>query len=125
MQALNFIGASHALGFRAAYLPCRLAPHLGVLVTDSSPEVGAVRVGRALERVWLKAESEGLAFQPLAAAALLALPEYREVSTHAREVLTRGWRALVPGTPMMVFRMGRATPPNARTGRPPIMDYVV
>jgi hypothetical protein len=125
MQALNFIGASHALGFRAAYLPCRFAPHLGVLVTDSSPEVGAARVGRALERVWLKAASEGLAFQPFAAAALLAFPEYREVSSGAREALVRGWRGLVPGTPMMVFRMGRAQPPSARTARLPVEHYLV
>lgn len=124
MQALNFIGASHALGFRAAYLPCRFAPHLGVLVTDSSPDVGAVPVGRALERVWLKAESEGLAFQPLAGAALLALPENREVSSPAREALMRGWRGLVQGTPMMVFRIGRAQRPKTRTGRLPIIDYV-
>lgn len=124
MQALNFIGASHALGFRAAYLPCRLAPHLGVLVTDASAEAGALRVGQALERVWLKATSEGLAFQPFAAAALLALPEYREVSSRAREALARGWRELVSGTPLMIFRMGRARPPSVRAGRLPPEHYL-
>jgi hypothetical protein len=125
MRALNFVGASHAMGFRAADLPCRLAPHLGVLVTDASPEVGAVRVGRALERVWLKAESDGLAFQPFAAAALLALSEYREVSTRTREALAQGWRGLVSGTPLMIFRMGRARPPSVRTGRLPSDHYLV
>jgi hypothetical protein len=118
------IGASRALGFRAAFLPCKLAPHLGVLVTDASPEVGAVRVGRVLERVWLRAESEGLVLQPLAGAALLSLPEFREVSSSTRSILAQAWRGLVPGTPILVFRMGRAHSRRVRTGRRSASEYL-
>jgi hypothetical protein len=30
MQTLNRIGLDKAIGFRAAYLPCSLSPHLGL-----------------------------------------------------------------------------------------------
>ena len=125
MRALNRIGASHALGFRAAYLPCKLAPHLGALVTDLSPQEGALRAGRALERVWLKAAGDGLALQPLAAAPLLAFPQYRDVSPDTGDRLRRGWKTLTNATPLMVFRMGRAKHPRVRASRRPANAYLV
>jgi hypothetical protein len=124
MRVLNWVGGSHALGFRAAHLPCKLAPHLGVLVAHVPLEEGAFRAGCALERVWLKATADGLAFQPLAAAALLALPGYREVSSEVGDQLRAGWRTLTDATPLMVFRMGRARPPKVRTSRRPSSTYV-
>jgi hypothetical protein len=119
MKALNLAGMHHFLGFRAASLPCRLAPHVGVLTTSLAPEPGSLVVGRALERVWLEAARRGLAFQPLAGAALLALPGYEAVRPATGQRLRQQWGSLTAETPLMVFRMGRATPPAVRSGRPP------
>jgi len=124
MNALRHFGIHRALGFRAAYLPCRLAPHRGVLTTSLPLERGAVAVGMALERVWLEAERRGLAFQPFAASSLLALPEYREVPVKTGERLRAGCKALTPDTPLMVFRLGRAPQPAIRTGRPHVEAYL-
>jgi hypothetical protein len=123
-RALSRVGLHHALGFRAADLPCRVAPHCGVLCTTGPLELGALLVGTALERVWLMAESRGLAFQPFAGPGLLALEAYEDVPAAVRELLQAGWRALVAGTPLMVFRLGRARAPRVRTGRLPARHYV-
>lgn len=117
MNALRSIGLHRVLGFRAASLPCRLAPHRGVLTTTLSLEQGAVAVGRAMQRIWLEAARRGLAFQPLAGAALLALPGYEAVRPATGERLRRGWKALTAETPLMVFRMGYARAGDLRAGR--------
>jgi hypothetical protein len=124
MNALGHIGMHHALGLRAAYLPCRLAPHRGVLTTSLPLEQGAVAAGRALQRIWLEAQRRGLAFQPLAGAALLALPGYAAIRAATGERLRQGWKLLTDGTPLMVFRMGHAKPPAVHTGRPQWEDFV-
>ena len=40
MRASTWLGAHLALGLRAGYLPCALAPHAGLLVVDAT---GATR----------------------------------------------------------------------------------
>src|SRR4029453_6087419 len=111
MNALRHVGFHHALGFIAAYLPCRLAPHSGVLTTSLHVERGAISVGMALERLWLEAENRGLALQPFCACALLALSDYRAVPQATGERLRQGWRALTNETPVMAFRLGYAKRP--------------
>lgn len=117
MNMLRRIGLHHALGFRAAYLPCRLAPHLAVLATHLPVDRGAPLVGMALQRLWLQAESRGLALQPFAGPGLLALPEYVDVPAGTGNRLRQGWRELSPDTPVMVFRMGVAKRSGVRSGR--------
>ena len=118
MNLLRVLGFQHVLGFRAAYLPCRLAPHCAVLTTTLPLDRGALAVGMALQRIWLQAASSGLALQPFAAPALLALPDYVDVPSITRNRLRDAWPALLADTPVMVFRMGFATPPRGRSGRP-------
>ena len=124
MNLLRRVGVHHGLGFRAAALPCRLAPHCGVLTVTAPLERSAMAAGVALQRLWLEAESRGLAFQPFAAPALLALREYRDVPPATGERLRQGWRELTPATPIMVFRMGRAPRPPVRAGRPPLERWI-
>ena len=124
MNVLRRIGFHRALGFRAADLPCRFAPHRGVLATPWPVERGAISVGIALERLWLEAESCGLAFQPFAGPALLALPGYGDVPSAIGTCLREGWSELTAGTPLMVFRLGWAARPKLRTQRPPFERYL-
>lgn len=124
MNLLRALGFHHALGFRAAYLPCRLAPHCAVLATPLPIERGALAVGMALERVWLRAASSGLALQPFAAPALLALPGYVDVPSTTRDRLRDAWHELLGDTPAMIFRIGFAKPPKGRSGRPTPTAFV-
>jgi hypothetical protein len=126
MRSLNALGGHHLLGLRAAYLPCRLAPHLGALTTSLDVESGALAAGAALQRVWLRTTLQGFAFQPMAGSALLRFPSYSGVSAKVQARLAEGWDRLAPGrTPLMVFRIGRARPPSVRTGRRPFVDFIV
>jgi hypothetical protein len=125
MRVLARLGAHRVIALRAAYLPCRLAPHVCALVTRLRLEDGAVAAGRALERVWLRATALGLAFQPLAGAALLALDGYRDVEEDVRRRLATGWSGLcADALPLMLFRIGHARPPTLRTARPRLGDLV-
>jgi hypothetical protein len=126
MSVLRRIGLHRALGFRAADLPCRFAPHRGVIATHWPVDRGAISVGVALERLWLEAESRGLAFQPFAGPALLALPGYADVPSAIGQRLREGWSELTTGTgtPLMVFRLGWAARPGLRTQRPPFERYL-
>ncbi len=71
-QAMNCVGAHFARGLRAGYLPCALAPHIGLIMTDATDDgLEDLRAGRAFQRLWLAAADEDLALQPMAAATAL------------------------------------------------------
>jgi hypothetical protein len=130
MRQLGRFGGHHALGIRAAYLPCALAPQLGLVLCDGDNDrLAAAGAGRALERTWLAATAEGLAFQPMAAA--IALAHQRAGSGWVaepaqREILRRleqltGGRA---GSAYMFFRIGHAAAPSVTTGRPALEQFL-
>lgn len=124
-RALQLIGVHWAIGFRAAYLPCRLAPELAVLSTTLDLDAGAIAVGRALEHMWLTATSMGLALQPFAAPSLLAQAGYADVPPEVRTRLCSGWSRLTPGVlPLITFRLGRAAAPDVINGRRALGEYL-
>jgi nitroreductase len=131
MKALAHVGVHHTLGLRAADLPCRLAPHLGVIVCDSPREsMRALGAGRALQRVWLAATRHGLAFQPMAAAPVLARqrPGDGWVSAGVRDELRGLLQQVTAGradAAYMFFRLGHAKPPSVVTDRLPLDHYLV
>lgn len=127
MRPLTWIGAHRLIGLRAGWLPCWQAPALGLLVTSLSAEQGAVAVGAAFERLWLRATLLDLALQPMAASAVLPLQSAADhgASDDLRSALAAGWQTIAPGvTPLMVFRMGRAARPTVTSGRRPLDDYL-
>ena len=128
MRAAGALGAPLLLGLRAAWLPCRLAPHLGVVLSDGPPDRLELDAGRALERTWLAATALELAFQPMAAPIALErqLPGGGWVSSAVRERLGAGLEQIAAGTgarPCMFFRLGRAAPPSVATQRQPLEAY--
>ena len=125
MRLLNIVRAHSLLGLRAAYLPARLSPHVGVLTSDGDIPHAAISAGRALERFWLRTTQLGMALQPFAAAPLYARSEFTGVSERTRATLRAGWAELVPRRiPLMAFRLGHADAPSARTGRPPLSYFL-
>ena len=127
MRPLTWVGAHRLLGLRAGWMPCWQAPALGLLATSLPTEQGAVAVGAAFQRLWLRATLLGLALQPMAASTVLPLQSAadRGASDELRSVLTAGWQSIAPGiTPLMVFRMGRAARPSVTSRRRPLEDYL-
>ena len=131
MRILDGFGAHHALGLRAGYLPCALAPHIGlVLASGPREDLGNLKAGRAFQRVWLAAAAEGLALQPMAAATALSVqhPGGGWVSAAVRLRLQELLGALCEGQeakPYMLFRLGRANAPTAVAQRLPVAHYLV
>lgn len=130
MRAGTWIGAHVALGLRAGYLPCALAPHLGLIVVKGQgEELGSLQAGRAFERVWLAAENENLALQPMAAATALVrqIPGHGWVSVGVKDELQRLLGTLCGadgGQAYMLFRLGQGKAPDAVTGRKPLDGYL-
>ena len=117
-HGLNLFGVHHFIGFRAADLPCRLAPHLGVITCHGESEAAAIAGGRALQRVWLRSAAMGLSFQVFAASAAYAYQGTRGIDAKLQCMLRDGWAELCPNTrPIIIFRMGHAAAPSVRTVR--------
>lgn len=58
----------------SGYLPAALAPHIGLVLAEEghgNVPAAALNAGRTMERVWLAAQAQGLALQPMAAATVL------------------------------------------------------
>jgi hypothetical protein len=127
MKPLTLFGIHHLIGLRAGWLPAWQAPSLFVISTKLDPQQGAIELGAAFQRVWLKATSLGLALQPLAASVILPLQTDQDMGASAslRRELQASWQVIVPDShPLMVFRIGRARPPSVRAARKGLMDYM-
>ena len=127
MRVANWFGAHRAFGLRAGDLPARSAPHLGVLASTLPADEAALAIGAAFQRLWLAAESLGLALQPMVASAILAAVDdpVNGLDSRTRALLNEGWRTLVgDAMPLVVFRLGHAPPPLIRSGRKPVDVYL-
>ena len=130
MRAANCLGMHLALGMRAGYLPCALAPHIGLILSGGEgTDFGNFQAGRAFQRVWLAAASEGLALQPMAATTALVRQKPGDgwVSADAKAKLQRLLAALCSGqrsVPYLLFRLGRSDAPSVVTERRPASDYI-
>lgn len=134
MRLASLTGAHHGLGFRSGYLPAALAPHLGAIAVSSSDtaleaDQHGFAAGRALQRVWIAAAAEGLAFQVYAAPVALSHQASGNgwVSARAQLQLAEWLKRLMPSPdlePFMFFRLGSAKAPTQVTGRKPLEHYL-
>jgi hypothetical protein len=127
MRLAKKLGAHHMLGWRACDLPCRLAPHLGLLAAKNTDSQSVFDAGRSFQRFWLASTSQGRVIQPMPASALYALGGARAEGIPAglQRSLTEGWKAsLGEAIPLMLFRMGNAKPSSIVAGRRGVGDYL-
>jgi hypothetical protein len=125
-RALNVVGASLLLGFRAAWLPAWTAPHLALISVPATGNEDWVAAGRTLQRFWLAAAMHALAFQPLAASVAIAFPASNAFGVDQRvsESIARELSSLVGGRRVvMIARIGFAAPPSIRAGRSSVSSY--
>ncbi len=129
MDTLRHIGAGHGLG-RGSRKALASAAAIGILRVSAHTENPYLRGGRAMQGVWLRATTLGLAFQPLTAF-IYMLQRLREdpnsLSPWARErlaVLATAYAATHPeagpGSELMVFRLAVAQSTQNRSPRRPL-----
>lgn len=127
MRLANLLGAHYLLGWRASELPCRLAPHLGLLAVRNFDDQSAFEAGRTFQRIWLTATNQGRVLQPMPASAIFALggAGAEGIPAELQRSLAEGWKAAVgEGIPLMLFRMGFAKPLPIAAGRGEIGSYL-
>jgi hypothetical protein len=127
MRFVNLLGAHHMLGFRSCDLPCRLAPHLGLLAVKNFDKQSVFDAGRSFQRLWLAATAQGRVLQPMPASALYALDAAREegITAALQHDLAEGWKvSLDRAIPLMLFRMGKAKPSLVVAGRREVGEYL-
>ena len=127
MRLANLLGAHHMLGWRACDLPCRLAPHLGLLAVKNTDNQAVFDAGRAFQRLWLGVTSQGRVLQPMPASALFALEgaQAEGISAGLQYNLAESWKASLDGAiPLMLFRIGRAQPLSIVAGRWEVGNYL-
>ena len=129
MRVANFLGASRSFA-RISGKQARSTGALGLLVTGDETDEGFLEAGRSLQRTWLAATAEDLAFHTLGSLPLflLKLDVDRAAFTpkHALRLdrVAAALREAVPETadrrPIMLFRLGTPkAPPSARSTRYP------
>ena len=115
------------LGWRACDLPCRLAPHLGLLAEKNTESQSVFDTGRSFQRLWLATTCQGRVLQPMPASALFALDGARDegIPADLQHDLAEGWKDGLDGViPMMLFRIGFAQPPSIVAERRGLDDYL-
>ena len=128
MRLMNILGLASQLGWRAGDLPCRFAPHIGVISALSLADNDQIMAGRVFQRTWLSAAQRGLALQPMPASALYAQKTSIDqgISAKLQRQLQEGWNYLGhEKTPVVLFRMGHAEPPTVVSGRQSLDYYLI
>lgn len=127
MRLANLLGAHHMLGWRACDLPCRMAPHLGLLAVKNLDNLAVFEAGRAFQRLWLGVTSQKMVLQPMPASAIFALDgaQAEGIPADLQHYLAKGWKASLGGAiPLMLFRAGRAQPSEIVARRRGVEDYL-
>lgn len=127
MRMANMLGIHYMLGWRACDIPCRLAPHLGLLAISNTDDLSVMSVGRFFQRIWLTATLQGRVLQPMPASAIFALSgaSAEGVPVELQRGLSDGWKAsLGEAIPLMLFRMGSARPSSIAAGRWGLKAYL-
>lgn len=134
MRVLNRLRIHHLLSWQTEFL-VRSAPALGLLVMPGRDDEVFLAGGRLMESVWLSATAIGLAFQPVTALTLFLMRLLRHhgtgLSVSQRQHIESLWEPFrtvfeiddANQALIMLFRVGYASPPHARTLRRPAESF--
>lgn len=130
-KTASLVGVPYFLWMRACRI-YRKSAAVGLLSVDGTKPEDFIRAGQLLERIWLTVTLRGFSFQPitgitclilrcrLAKADGLALSHQNMLATIEKK-LTKLFPALQQKTPIMLFRLGRASAsPSRRSPRRPV-----
>lgn len=124
VQLLNLFGISRIIGANGKKLAMS-ASAIGVITMPTREPVDYITSGRAMERIWLEATRQGLAFQLMTGITCLM----GRVADNDTGTLTPGAIQLIENAtrpleslygsqvPSIIFRVGKATGPTARSLR--------
>lgn len=132
---LNKLMISRAMAMNSVNL-LKSTPVYGMLTVKTRSPQGYVEAGRKMERLWISANSLGLAVQPMAGFVFLLnhyhhnKAQYFQLAHQKMIAEMQELFAAVTGgagdaaNPVMFFRLGYAPPQRKRTGRRPLGDVL-
>jgi hypothetical protein len=134
MRLANVLGFSRGVARQAAQ-EVSASGAVGILSVEAPGTRDFVEGGRALERIWLAAQSEKLVFHPTASLPVFLAHANRTagealLAKHRRVVseMSRAFSVLFPHladrTIQMVFRVGEGAPATVRSLRRPLEDVL-
>ncbi len=123
----NYFGLSRVIGAKCWY-NCQNAALIGQITVKKADKYGYVQAGRAMQRVWLEATRQGLAFQPIVGLPLLISRLHQnalfEFSDKHRQMLEQAEKSMIElfqidrSEVMAVgFRLGKSQSISAKTLR--------
>ncbi len=127
MRVAKLLGVHYLLGLRACYLPCRLAPNLGLLAVRTLDDQSVFNTGRTFQRLWLTITTQGRVLQPMPASALYALEDAaaENIPVTLQRKLAEGWNTPPSSNiPLILFRVGAADTVPIVTKRPQIEFFL-
>lgn len=134
MKVANWLGFSHGVARQAA-AEMRCSGAIGILTVDAATSESFLNGGRALQRLWLAATAAKLGFHPAAALAVFLayaertngarlLPKHQRMAEDMQQRFCRLYPQLAGRTVQMVFRVGHAKQPKARSLRRQVEDVL-
>ncbi len=134
MRLANRLGFSRIVARQAA-MEVRTSGAVGILSVDEPSPQAFLEGGRALERIWLAATGEDLGFHPTASLPVFLaharrtdgsglLAKHRPAVQDLSREFCRLFPQLADRTVQMVFRVGFADPPRARSLRRSIQEVI-
>ena len=129
MRLLNWSRLGRLLTL-PSLLSVRRSGALGALSLPEPTPESFLRGGQAFQRIWLAAQAEGLALQPLGSLAVFIgqmeqlagrnlTPAHQRLSDRLGQWVRRLVPSIEDRTLLMLFRLGHATPPSVRALRRP------
>jgi hypothetical protein len=127
VNVTNYLGLSRVVGLKF-WNNCRNASLLGGITVKKADKYGFVQAGRAMQRVWLEATRQGLAFQPIIGLPLLIYrlkqhalqsfsDKHRQMVEQAEKSLTELIEIDRSETMIVGFRIGRGRSVSTKTQR--------
>ena len=127
VNAANYLGLSRVIGLKC-WNNCRNASLLGQITVKKADKQGFVNAGRAMQRVWLEATRQGLAFQPIIGLPLLIYrlkqnalqafsARHRQMVEQAEKSLVEWFEIDQSETMIVGFRIGKGQPVLTKTQR--------
>lgn len=126
VKVANVFGLSRVIGIKG-WLGCRSAMALGMVTTSLPGRSGFLASGRVLQRVWLEATRQGMAFQPVTGITFLMqrikMNELDGFNAGQSQLIARTESAMRhyfntgDNTMAVGFRVGYSQPPEAKTER--------
>lgn len=134
VNSANYLGLSRVIGLKC-WNNCRNASLIGQITVNKADKYGFIQAGSAMQRIWLEATRQGLAFQPIIGLPLLIYRSrqnaLQSLSDTHRRMIEQSAKSIhelfgidQAETLIVGFRVGKGRAVSTKTQRIPVSKTV-